>query len=447
MESDNGSDSITEFKLWSELELREFVDRYVIKSVESPDQGFSISRLDGVIERLSGDGQSDIPSKVSIIYGIVGTIRLLAGTHMLIITSRKEAGTYLGYPIFRVTSMKFLSCNEAANFLTSQEKRDEEYFVSLLKIVESTPGLYYSYDTDLTLSLQRRSKLTEGWKTKPVWKQGDPRFVWNRNMLEELIEEKLDEFVIPLIQGNILLLFQTGEIKLKGSPAVIQLISRRCMRRLGTRMWRRGANLEGDVANFIETEQLQHFEGHTFSFVQVRGSVPLLWEQIADLSYKPQLHIIPHEQTSDVMERHFNDLLQRYGSCIVVDLTDKHGDEGLLSKKYEEEVQKIPHVRYVPFDFHKACGNGKLDNVGLLYDQIAEDLEKQGYFHLDSGGMIVAEQEGVVRCNCVDCLDRTNVTQSFFAHKSLNSQLVKLDAISPLEGISTFSEDFEIFRT
>lgn len=39
--------------------------------------------------------------------------------------------------------------------------------------------------------------------------------------------------------------------------------------KLGTRMWRRGANLEGDTANFIETEQLLEFEGFMSSFLQV----------------------------------------------------------------------------------------------------------------------------------------------------------------------------------
>lgn len=34
-------------------------------------------------------------------------------------------------------------------------------------------------------------------------------------------------------------------------------------------MWRRGANLEGDTANFIETEQLLEFEGFKASFLQV----------------------------------------------------------------------------------------------------------------------------------------------------------------------------------
>lgn len=42
-----------------------------------------------------------------------------------------------------------------------------------------------------------------------------------------------------------------------------------CICILGTRMWRRGANLEGDTANFIETEQLLEFEGYMSSFLQV----------------------------------------------------------------------------------------------------------------------------------------------------------------------------------
>ena len=42
-----------------------------------------------------------------------------------------------------------------------------------------------------------------------------------------------------------------------------------CIEHIGTRMWRRGANLEGDSANFIETEQLLEFEGFRYSLLQV----------------------------------------------------------------------------------------------------------------------------------------------------------------------------------
>ncbi|KAL7195027.1 hypothetical protein ACSBR1_035280 [Camellia fascicularis] len=304
-------------------------------------------------------------------------------------------------------------------------------------------------------NLQRRLKLAEGWMSKAIWKQADPQFVWNRNILEELIENKLDGFIIPLLQGNILKLVKfslltsvcAGQLKLKNSPATVTLISRRCTRRLGTRMWRRGANLEGETANFIETEQLLEFEGFRSSFLQIRGSIPLLWEQIVDLSYKPQLNIIDHEQQSKVVERHFRDILQKYGETVAVDLTDQHGGEGKLSMAFAAELEKLPNVRYISFNFHQYCGNSNLDNIHILYDQVSEDFEKQGYFLVDGEGKILAEQTGIIRSNCIDCLDRTNVTQSYLAQKSLNSQLQRLGVLSSTEFISMFNEEFEIFKT
>ena len=49
-----GSFSGEIFKLYEELELQEFQDKFVIKSVAAPDRGFSMDRRDGVIERLNG---------------------------------------------------------------------------------------------------------------------------------------------------------------------------------------------------------------------------------------------------------------------------------------------------------------------------------------------------------------------------------------------------------
>ncbi|XP_020690034.1 phosphoinositide phosphatase SAC8 isoform X3 [Dendrobium catenatum] len=425
-----------------ELELEEYPDKYVIRSLDPnvPDQAFSVSRSDGDIKLLTGDAKSENPTKVSQIFGVVGILRLISGTYILVISSRKEVGTYLGFPVYSAMTMKFLSCSEA--WRTSKEKRDEDYFMSLLRIVESTPGLYYSYESDLTLNLQRSCKLDEVRFSKPLWKQADPRYVWNKNLLEDLIEHKLDAFIIPFIQGS----FQTTELILKDSPAKITLISRRCNRRLGTRMWRRGANLEGDTANFIETEQLLELEGFKFSFLQVRGSIPLLWEQIVDLSYKPRLQIIGHEETAKVVERHFNDLIQRYGTIIVLDLTDKHGDEGQLSSAFASEMEKLAHVRYVSFDFHYQCAKGKLENLKILYDEISEDVQKQGYFLINAEGVILQEQTGVARANCIDCLDRTNVTQCYLARKSLNSQLQRMGAFSSSDCITLYADIDEAFK-
>uniref|UniRef100_A0A453IB87 SAC domain-containing protein n=1 Tax=Aegilops tauschii subsp. strangulata TaxID=200361 RepID=A0A453IB87_AEGTS len=224
-----------------ELELREFRDRYVFRSLDGGG-AFAVARADGSLHPLSPEeAAAGSDCKVSKIYGVAGMIRLLAGSYVLVITSRKDAGSYGASTVYHANSMKFLCCNEAIKHLTSEEKRDEAYFMSLLRIAETTCGLYYSYDRDLTLNLQRASKLAAGRVHKPLWKQADPRFVWNRNLLEELIETKLDEFITPLIQGS----FQTEQFTLKDRLVRITLFSRRCNRRLGTRMWRRGANLEG----------------------------------------------------------------------------------------------------------------------------------------------------------------------------------------------------------
>ncbi|ESQ45330.1 hypothetical protein EUTSA_v10010245mg [Eutrema salsugineum] len=418
--------SSSRFKLYDLFELLEFPDKYVVKPVESPHEGFSVDRRDGHIKSLDENTSSGNPTRVSTIYGVGGTIRLLAGTYLLVIMSREEVGTFLGFPIFRATAMKFLPCNEALKFATSQEKKDETYFRTLLQSLEATPGLYFSYGTDLTVNLQRRCKLAEGWTRKPMWKQADPRYVWNWHLLEEMIECKL---------------------KLKNSPAVISLLSRRCTRRLGTRMWRRGANLEGDTANFVETEQVVEINGFKFSLLQVRGSIPLLWEQIVDLSYKPRLKINKHEETPKVVHRHFHDLCQRYGEIMAVDLTDQHGDEGDLSKAYATEMDRLPNVRYVSFDFHQICGTTNFDNLGVLYEQIGDEFEKQGYFLVDADENILEEQKGVIRSNCIDCLDRTNVTQNYMAQKSLNLQLKRIGVFDSTECVSMFEDDYTKFKT
>lgn len=97
-----------------------------------------------------------------------------------------------------------------------------------------------------------------------------------------------------------------------------------------------------------------------------------------DLSYKPRLSIIEHEETHKVVQRHFHDLSQRYGKIIVADLTDKRGDEGDLSNAFAAEMDRIPGVRYIHFDFHHVCRGGNFDNLQALYNQIEEAIHKQG---------------------------------------------------------------------
>ena len=71
------------------------------------------------------------------------------------------------------------------------------------------------------------------------------------------------------------------------------LISRRECYRTGARFQTRGADPAGNVANFAETEQIIEFKGNVSSWVQTRGSIPLIWYQFNALKAKPTVDHSP----------------------------------------------------------------------------------------------------------------------------------------------------------
>lgn len=422
--------------LCSQMCLLEYDDYFIIEPTDGKTHPFlSINRSEGTLQLLDEmphlGGQHLLRS--STIYGVLGVLNLLAGSYVLVITERVHAGTYKEKDVYHVQSMKSLFCNSSLGSLTPQERKDEAHFVSLLRTAERTPGLFFSYETDLTLSLQRANSFSDVRKLQPLWKQADPRFLWNHYILEDLIENKLEPYILPVVQGS----FQEIRLPLREHLLNIILIARRCNRRLGTRMWRRGADREGYTANFVETEQIIKTDCYVASYVQVRGSIPLLWEQIVDLTYKPEPRLVHIDQAANVVKRHFHDLFQRYGSILVVDLVNQQGSEEILSFAFGNAMQNLvnENVRYIPFDFHKICGHIHFERLSFLHDQIKEHFNWQGFFLMKSLEAI-QNQKGIVRVNCVDCLDRTNITQSLLGRKALETILRNIHVFEEGELIS-----------
>ncbi|KAG2553702.1 hypothetical protein PVAP13_9KG541700 [Panicum virgatum] len=256
----------------------------------------------------------------------------------------------------------------------------------------------------------------------------------NSYLLEPLIENKLNQYLLPVIQGS----FQNINAEVGSEKVNVTLIARRCTRRIGTRMWRRGADAEGYAANFVETEQIMQSKGFTASYVQVRGSMPFLWEQIVDLTYKPSFDIVRQEEAPRVLERHFHDLQKKYGAVLAVDLVNTGGGEGRLRERYAKSIEPIlsEDVRYVHFDFHRVCGHIHFERLSQLYEQIKDYLKKHRYFLINDKGEKIEEQTGTVRTNCIDCLDRTNVTQSMIGRKILESQLQRIEVLGVNDTIS-----------
>ncbi|KAA3479593.1 phosphoinositide phosphatase SAC6-like [Gossypium australe] len=434
-------------KLYTRMRLWEFPDEYVIEPTDgsSASSSLSISQVDAsmkLIDSIPECSSFRVP-KIQMIFGVVGMLKLVAGSYLFVITERKCVGSYLGHLIFKVISLKVLPCVHSVKNSTPEQKKVENEFSRLLKVAERTTGLYFSYDTNLTLSTQRLYDLGNESKMLPLWRQAEPRFLWNSYMLEALIDKKLDPYLLPVVQGS----FHNFQATIGKEIVDVTLIARRCTRRNGTRMWRRGADPVGHVANFVETEQIIQINGFTSSFVQVRGSIPFLWEQIVDLTYKPKFEIVRPEEAPQIAERHFLDLRKMYGSVLAVDLLNKHGGEGRLSDMFSNAMQPIvsEDLRYLHFDFTKICGHVHFERLSFLYDQIADFLVKNGYFLLNEESEKM-EQLGVVRTNCIDCLDRTNITQSMIARKILELQLRRIGVFAAEETISSHPKLDRCFR-
>lgn len=59
-------------------------------------------------------------------------------------------------------------------------------------------------------------------------------------------------------------------------------------------------------------------------------------------------------------------------------------------------------------------------------------IKKIGFTWIDKTGIIVLKQNGIIRTNCIDCLDRTNVVQGAISQTICINQCRKLGLIEPL---------------
>lgn len=219
---------------------------------------------------------------------------------------------------------------------------------------------------------------------------------------------------------------------------LLTMVSRRSIKRGGLRYMRRGVDDDGNVANTVETEQMLSSQSWSpsdkaFSLVQVRGSLPLHFSQ-SPYSFKPMPVMFGSEVTNQsAFRKHFTWLSGRYGQIQIASLVDKHGPEVSIGEAFENHTKQLNEsggvsgtpVGFEWFDFHSACKGMKFENVSILMNSLESTLKSFGWV-VKQDDRNIELQKGVLRTNCMDCLDRTNVTQSAVAGWALQQQLAEL---------------------
>ncbi|PGH26528.1 hypothetical protein AJ80_01842 [Polytolypa hystricis UAMH7299] len=348
---------------------------------------------------------------------------------------------------------------------TMEETRTYELLPKLLrytKMMFGSRNFYYSYDYDITRVFG--SQDSYGFPL-PAHKLVDPLYFWNSHLASPFIESGQHAFALPLIQGFVgqkeftvqksakPAEDQADELASEDTAAtdgviaslttsndedrtfLLTLISRRSVKRPGLRYLRRGVDDEGNTANTVETEQILSSptwnpSEKVYSLLQLRGSMPLYFSQ-SPYYFKPTPILRHSAETNQIsFKKHFHDISRRYGKIQAVSLIDKHGVENKIGETYESFVRNYnkdnnlnsSQLGFEWFDFHSECRGMKFENVHRLVESLADKLDDFGYTVIQNQDAI-RNQSGIVRTNCMDCLDRTGVTQCAFAQRALEQQL------------------------
>jgi hypothetical protein len=394
--------------------------------IEGGGEVLSINRHTGSVEE---DPSHVIPTQPTFMRaeGIFGIIRMPAGLFLIVITKTKRVGDILQNTIWRVEATEHIQITPNKTLNQSQEQ-DQRTFKKMLDELLGTPSFFFSYTYDLTHTQQRLAHTTENFREMALIDRADHRFIWNSHLVAPFQHGRFANFCLPIIHGFI----SIKSVFVNGRTFDWAIISRRSIHRAGTRYFMRGSDLDGYVANYVETEQLVIYNRSIASFVLTRGSIPFCWSQRPNIKYKPRPVVNQTYDQLKVFKLHVDEQVVLYGRQVLVNLIDQKGGEKVLESNFADIVNRAENrmIKYVHFDFHKECSKMRWHRLQILMDRLKEDIEDQGYYFSTNDSTVLQRQTGVFRVNCIDCLDRTNVVQSMLARTVLEAQLVKLGVLA-----------------
>lgn len=385
--------------------------------------------------------------KTFLVYGLLGTITLNAGIYFVVLTGAEPVCELKGNTIWKTKSFMLQRNAPSTDGISMREASDDSKYVSLLEHYLNSKHFYFSYQYDLSSAIAKQPSVVK-------IENCNSKFVFNQVLLgnfartakKSVIDEKQDltnfnSFCLPIIQGFV----QVKDFSISGSSMKIALLSRRSVQRSGTRYHCRGGDSQGNVANFVETEQILISNEKIFSLLMLRGSIPLSWSQQINMKYKPKLAVGSDSVGNlEILKNHVNQLTSAYGKpVLLVNLVNKSGYERPLGEEMTRTVEQYEpsnDLKYFHFDFHHECRAFGWSRLNDLIGSIKKYFDQFGYYEC-SGNLssTFQKQIGIVRVNCVDSLDRTNVFLGLIGKSMLLKQLKQIEAIEPtMNGIENF---------
>ena len=320
---------------------------------------------------------------------IFGVVESEHQEYLVLITEIENPFELFGKQIFAVKSIKLLKvCLKSSSKGSGVRSRLREFL---------STGFYFSYSDSLLfrVGMEPENKLLSP-------------FCWNSHAIRKLLGEYCEnsDFIPGFMQGFL-------GCSMISQNQKLFLISRRSYLRSGPRFKHRGADAFGSVANFVETEAILELENTIESFVQVRGSLPFFWKQEA-VNSEPQLGPFGRADLQAIT-KHLEVLnsIYSYEKVIIANLLSLKNTEAILTNRLKDILRKLHmQIEHYELDINfllKSKPETVENDVKVIADSMKLDLTL--VTKVSDKFLIDKKQKTLVRSNCLDCVDRTNLFQ------------------------------------
>ncbi|QCD80186.1 phosphoinositide phosphatase SAC3-like [Vigna unguiculata] len=422
---------------------------------------------------------------VTTCYGIVGFIKFLGPYYMVLITKRRQIGAICGHTVYAVSKSEMIPLPYSSVRSNINDKNENRY-KRLLCMVDLTKDFFFSYSYHIMRSLQRNMCDNETghvlYETMFVWNEFLTRGI--RNHLQNTIWTvalvygffKQDTFMISGREFILTLIARRSR----------HYAGTRYLRRGVNEKGRVANDVETEQMVFedvpegfpIQISSVIQNRGSIPLFWS---------QETSKLNIKPDIILSKRDQNYQATRLHFENLVKRYGNPIIIlnliKTHEKKPRESILRAEFANAIDIInkdlsgeSRLRFLHWDLHKHFQSKATNVLQLLAKVAAYALALTGFFYCQAtptlrleeslnwpttdnvkatysptgpvnddnedannlerkpseGNNNVIEthstkppklQTGVLRTNCIDCLDRTNVAQYAYGLAALGRQL------------------------
>jgi hypothetical protein len=196
--------------------------------------------------------EADTGTKFEEIFGFYD---MPAGKHMLVVTSSEPLLSSALPDIRKVISFKLLPVEKKTTKHLSESVLGKQKFAEMILLqTMNRHEFYFSVGKYDILKSYQANNVRKALSKEDT---DDDSFFWNKDVIEPLLNSSLvskSVFFTKFCNAHI----DSTDVKVGNENYHFTLVSRRSKNRQGPRYLKRGADENGNVANFVETEQIVH---------------------------------------------------------------------------------------------------------------------------------------------------------------------------------------------